>query len=75
MDYASFKEQGFPIGSGQEGMNKYVIGSRLKRSGMHWSEQGAAGMAALRAQTCAKHPLLNFDDVRFDAFSLAPLSS
>ena len=75
MDYPSFKNNGYPIGSGQvEAMNKSVIGHRLKRSGMHWSEQGAAGMAALRAQTCAKHPLVTFDTLRFDAFSL-PASS
>ena len=69
MDYASFKKKGFPIGSGQvEGMNKHVIGSRMKRSGMHWSEQGAAGMASLRAQTCAKHPLIDFQQLRHAAF-------
>jgi hypothetical protein len=43
MDYPSFKAKGFPIGSGQvEAMNKNVIGNRLKRSGMHWSKQGAS---------------------------------
>lgn len=75
MDYALFTHKGYPIGSGQiEGMNKSVIGNRLKRSGMHWSEPGAASMASLRAQTCAKHPLISFETLRFDAFSLAPSS-
>ena len=70
MAYQTFKAKGFPIGSGQvEGMNKSVIGKRMKQSGMHWSDKGAAAMAALRAQTCAKHPLLAFDDFRFKAFS------
>ncbi len=75
MDYPLYKAEGYPIGSGQvEGMNKSVIGNRLKRSGMRWSETGAAGMASLRAQTCAKHPLIDFDTLRFNAFSLAALS-
>lgn len=72
MDYPSFKADGYPIGSGQvEAMNKAVIGHRLKRSGMHWSAQGATAMASLRAQLCAKHPLIDFDALRFKAFALA----
>jgi len=72
MDYPRFKDKGYPIGSGQvEAMNKSVIGHRLKRSGMHWSETGARSMASLRAQTCAKHPFIDFDQLRFEAFSLA----
>lgn len=72
MDYALFAKEGLPIGSGQvEAMNKSVIGTRMKRSGMHWSQTGAAAMASLRAQTCAKHSLIDFDNVRFDAFALA----
>ena len=71
MDYALFARQGFPIGSGQvEAMNKSVIGHRLKRSGMHWSQSGAAAMAALRAQTCARHSLTDFDALRFQSFAL-----
>ena len=75
MDYPLYKARGYPVGSGQiEAVNKAVIGHRLKRSGMHWSKQGAAGMASLRAQTCAKHPLVDFDTLRFNAFSLAASS-
>ena len=71
MDYFDFNAKGFPIGSGQvEAMNKNVIGHRMKRSGMHWSESGAAGMASLRAQVCAKHSFLHFDNSRFHAFTL-----
>ena len=74
MDYPCFKAQSFPIGSGQvEGMNKNVVGQRMKRSGMHWSEQGAAAMASLRAQTCAKHSLISFDAVRFQTFFVPDL--
>jgi hypothetical protein len=69
MTYKLFKAQNLPIGSGQiEGMNKSVIGNRMKRSGMHWSEAGAATMAVLRAQTSAKYPLLHFHSIRLIAF-------
>jgi len=51
MDYPTFTAKGYPIGSGQvEAMNKSVIGNRMKRSGMHWSREGAARMASMRAQ-------------------------
>lgn len=71
MDYAVFKQKGYPIGSGQvEGVNKFVIGRRLKASGMHWSEHGASAMASLRAQFCAELPLVNFEQIRFRAFAL-----
>lgn len=73
MSYKLFAAQGFPIGSGQiEGMNKAVIGNRMKRSGMHWSEPGATYMASLRAQTCAMLPLIDFHSIRFKAFHLSP---
>ena len=69
MAYAHFKENDYPIGSGQvEAMNKHVIGTRMKRSGMHWSETGAKSMASLRAQTCAKHSLIDFQHLRHDAY-------
>ncbi|MEM4846848.1 MAG: hypothetical protein QW794_03710, partial [Thermosphaera sp.] len=74
MDYPSYLAKGYPIGSGQvEGMNKSVIGNRLKRSGMQWSQPHAATMAALRAQTCAKHSLIDFDSLRYKAYP--PLQS
>jgi hypothetical protein len=69
MDYPAFKAKGYPIGSGQvEGMNKSVIGNRLKRSGMQWSREGAASMASLRAQSCSKHSLVDFDELRQQAY-------
>lgn len=69
MDYKLFSHRGYPIGSGQvEGMNKHVIGTRMKRGGMHWSRQGAARMAALRAQHCAKHPLTTYRQLRHQAY-------
>ena len=73
MNYKYFATQSYPIGSGQiEAMNKSVIGNRMKRSGMHWSEAGAKNMAALRAQTCAKHSLIDFHQLRFKAFQFTP---
>jgi len=76
MDYADFAKQGLPIGSGQvEAMNKAVIGHRLKRSGMHWSATNAAAMAALRAQVCASHPLIDMQSLRYLAFPTPELSS
>ena len=75
MDYSDFAAKGFPIGSGQvEAMNKAVIGHRLKRSGMRWSQTGARAMASLRAQTCARHSLIHFHNLRFEAFPVPHLS-
>lgn len=69
MDYATYTKNGWPIGSGQiEGMNKNVIGTRMKRSGMHWSRSGAARMASLRAQHCARHPITTFQHLRYQAY-------
>jgi hypothetical protein len=69
MRYSHFKRQGFPIGSGViEGLNKSVIGSRMKRSGMQWSRPGAARMAALRAWVTSKRKLISFDVIRQAAY-------
>ncbi len=71
MNYKDYKAINWPIGSGQiEGMNKHVIGSRMKRSGMQWSRLGAARMAALRAETCAfpHRKITDFNTLRFVAF-------
>ena len=70
MNYKQHKNKGFPIGSGQvEGMNKAVIGKRMKQSGMQWSLQGAAAMATQRSQFCAAKPLVSFAEVRQHAFN------
>jgi hypothetical protein len=70
MDYPAYKLQGFPIGSGQvEGMNKSVIGYRMKQSGMQWSRSGAGRMASLRARRCARTQLVAHDTIRHAAFS------
>jgi hypothetical protein len=69
MDYPACKLRGFPIGSGQvEGMNKSVIGYRMKQSGMQWSRSGAGRMASLRARRCSKIPLVSHDTIPLHAF-------
>jgi hypothetical protein len=49
MQYGTFRQQGFFIGSGViEAGCKTVIGSRCKQSGMFWGEPGAQNILALR---------------------------
>lgn len=49
MRYAAFRKAGFCISSGiVEAGCKTVIGTRLKRPGMHWSVHGANAITALR---------------------------
>jgi len=49
MRYDVFRSQGYDIGSGAvEGACGYVVGDRLKDSGMIWSRAGSSAMLALR---------------------------
>ena len=49
MRYATFRARGLPIGSGPvEAACKTVVGSRLKRSGMRWSQEGGQNILNLR---------------------------
>ena len=49
MHYADFRAQGLCVASGVvESGCKTAIGTRLKRSGMHWTVKGANAIAALR---------------------------
>ena len=69
MDYKDYKDKGWPIGSGQiEGANKSVIGARMKRGGMRWSQRGISRMAALRTAQLSKRPLADFHETRMAAF-------
>jgi hypothetical protein len=55
MRYATFKAEGYHIGSGLvESACKMVVGQRLKQSGMRWSQPGAEAMLSLRCHllTC-----------------------
>lgn len=50
MDYAAFRQAGYPIGSGTiESACKTVVQARMKQSGMRWSRTGAQSMLALRS--------------------------
>jgi hypothetical protein len=54
MRYDIFRDRGFFVGSGViEAGCKTVIGSRLKASGMFWSEKGANAIIALRCCVCS----------------------
>lgn len=49
MDYADFRENGWPIGSGPvEAACKSVVKTRLCRSGMRWSRDGGQHILSLR---------------------------
>ena len=50
MDYPAYRARGLRITSGAvESANFHVTGTRLMLQGMRWSAEGAARMAALRA--------------------------
>ncbi len=49
MDYPAFRAQDYCVSSGVvEAGGKRIVGARLKRGGMHWSEFGANAIIALR---------------------------
>jgi len=49
MRYDAFRSNGYDIGSGAvEGACKYVVGKRLKQSGMIWIRAGSSAVLALR---------------------------
>jgi hypothetical protein len=50
MDYATYRQAGFPIGSGTiESACKTVVQARMKLAGMRWSRPGATAMLTLRS--------------------------
>jgi hypothetical protein len=49
MDYPTYQQQGWPIGSGSvESSHKLVVQARLKGPGMHWKPEQVNPMLALR---------------------------
>lgn len=51
--YASFRAQGYPIGSGSvESANKLVVQSRMKQAGMRWGPSHVNAMLAMRNLAC-----------------------
>jgi hypothetical protein len=62
MDYPSYREQGWQIGSGHiEAACKTVVNQRLKQSGMRWGTDGADAVCHLRA-------LYEGENSQWDAF-------
>jgi precorrin isomerase len=56
MDYAAFRQAGYPIGSGAiESGCKTVVQARMKQAGMRWSRQDAQAMLALRCLLLSDH--------------------
>jgi hypothetical protein len=56
MDYPEYRARGLRVSSGAvESANFHVTGNRLKLQGMRWSADGAAEMAALRADLFNGH--------------------
>jgi hypothetical protein len=54
MQYPSFQQQGWPIGSGiVESGNKLVVEARLKGAGMHWKRENVDPVLALRNIVCS----------------------
>jgi hypothetical protein len=50
MAYPTYRSTGWQIGTGMmESTCKQLVGQRLKGPGMHWTEQGALAVTALRA--------------------------
>jgi hypothetical protein len=51
MRYPEYRARGLPIGSGVvEAACKHVVGTRMKRPGMRWDEEGAESLLALRCE-------------------------
>lgn len=51
MQYPFYREKGYPLGSGPvESACKNLVGARLKRGGMRWSDEGAQAVLNLRAE-------------------------
>jgi hypothetical protein len=57
MRYQSFLEKGYHIGSGVvEATCKHVVAQRLDQAGMHWRQESAEAIVALRAAQLCTHP-------------------
>jgi hypothetical protein len=58
MQYPQFRLDGLPIGSGAiESAADHVVGQRLQRAGMRWSDAGGDALLALRARLRSGRPL------------------
>ena len=53
MQYPTYQQDGWPIGSGMvESANKVVVQARLKGAGMHWEASHVNPMLSLRNAVC-----------------------
>lgn len=56
MNYSDYRQRGWQIGTGMvESTCKQLVGVRLKGPGMHWTEQGAIAITALKATDLNGH--------------------
>jgi hypothetical protein len=68
MRYDEYRAAKLPIGSGTiESACKNVVGGRLKRGGMTWSDKGAKGMLQIRSSLKSKRLFKDFKLVLKDA--------
>jgi hypothetical protein len=55
MDYASYHQAGYPVGSGSvESACKVIVQQRLKQAGMRWSRERAQAVLALRCELLSR---------------------
>lgn len=65
MRYASFREAGWPIGSGAaESAHRHVLQVRMKRAGQRWAMRNARRMANLRAAYRTAGPADFYEAIR-----------
>ncbi len=65
MRYASFRAQGYPIGSGSvESANKLVVQSRMKQAGMRWEPRHVNPVLAMRNLACNERWREGWADIR-----------
>ena len=65
MRYASFRAQGYPIGSGSvESANKLVVQSRMKQAGMRWGPNHVNAILAMRNLACNDRWTEGWDAIR-----------
>ena len=63
--YASFRAQGYPIGSGSvESAHKLVVQSRMKQAGMRWEPSHVNPMLAMRNLACNARWMEGWRDIR-----------
>ncbi len=63
MQYPSYQEAGWPIGSGSvESANKLVVEARLKGAGMRWHRQNVNPMLVLRNAVCNREWKQTWED-------------